>query len=198
MIGPKQHLLDRLLEGNRRFVAGTPQHPHQDMAHRQTLLEGQRPFAAIVGCTDSRVPPELIFDQGFGDIYISRVGGTVVGDMALASLELGVIAFGIELLVVMGHAGCGAISATINGNTTAGHLPKLASLIQPSVDMARELPGDLLENTIRVNARRTAKALTERSPVMAEALANGQIAVVACYYDLATGRVEVLEETSNA
>lgn len=185
------------MEGNRRFVTGTPLHPHQDAPHRQTLLDGQRPFAAVVGCTDSRVPPELIFDQGFGDIYISRVGGTVVGNMALASLELGVMAFGIELLVVLGHAGCGAIHATINGHTTEGHLPKLAALIQPSIDRAREMPGDLLDNTVRVNARRTAKALTERSTIMADALAQGKIAIVACYYDLTTGRVEMLEETAN-
>lgn len=182
------------MEGNRRFVTGQSQRPHQDAAHRQTLLGEQRPFAAIIGCTDSRVPPELIFDQGFGDLYISRVGGTVVGDLSIASLELGIIAFGIELFVVMGHSGCGAIQTTLRGATAAGHLPHLAAAIQPSVDEARALPGDLLVNTVKVNARRTANILVERSPVFAEALANSKIGIVACYYDLATGIVEMLSD----
>lgn len=185
--------LERLLEGNRRFVSGSAQHPRQDEAHRMTLLGGQRPFAAIVGCTDSRVPPELIFDQGLGDLYITRVGGSVVGEIAIASLELGVMAFGIELVVVLGHSGCGAITATIQGEATVGFLPDLAALIQPSVEAARSLPGDLLVNTVQINARRTARQLLERSAIMAEAEASGQIAVAAAYYDLSTGVVEVLE-----
>lgn len=186
--------LQRLLEGNRRFVSGSPQHPRQDEAHRLTLLDGQRPFAAIVGCTDSRVPPELIFDQGFGDLYIARVGGSVLGEIAIASLELGIMAFGIELIVVLGHSGCGAINATIQGEATVGFLPDLAALIQPSVDAARGLPGDMLVNTVQINARRTARTMLERSPILADAKTNGQIAVAAAYYDLATGVVEVLEE----
>jgi len=186
--------LERLLEGNRRFVSRNALHPRQTEAHRLTLLEGQHPPVAIVGCTDSRVPPELIFDQGFGDLYISRVGGGAVGALSLASLELGVMAFGIELIVVLGHSGCGAIQATIQGAATAGHLPELAAVIQPSVDEARGLPGDLLVNTVQVNARRMARRLLDRSAIMAEAAASGQIAVAACYYDLSTGLVAVLED----
>lgn len=185
--------LQRLLEGNRRFVAGKPEHPHQSHEHRTTLLGEQSPFAAIVGCTDSRVPPELIFDQGFGDLYISRVGGSIVGDLAIASLEIGVIAFGIEFILVLGHSGCGAIRATIHGQTTAGSLPALAEMIQPAIDEARSLPGDLWTNTIQINARRTARRLVEHSPVLSEAVASGQIAIATGYYDLATGVVSVLE-----
>ena len=185
--------LERLLEGNRRFVAGAMQHPRQTEAHRLTLLEGQHPSVAVVGCTDSRVPPELIFDQGFGDLYISRVGGCAVGDLALASLELGVMAFGIELIVVMGHSGCGAIQATMQGAATVGHLPDLAAIIQPAVDEARGLPGDPLVNTVQINTRNMTRLLLEDSAIMAEAAAAGQIAVAACYYDLSTGIVSVLE-----
>jgi carbonic anhydrase len=185
--------LERLLEGNRRFVSGQPQYPHQNAAHRQTLLGGQRPFAAVVGCTDSRVPPELIFDQGFGDLYIARVGGSVVGELAIASLELGVMAFGIELIVVLGHSGCGAINATIQGEATVGFLPDLAAVIQPSVEAARGLPGDMLVNTVQINARRMARLMLEQSAILAEAEAQGKIAVAAAYYDLSTGVVEVLE-----
>ena len=194
----KNSHLKRLLEGNRRFVSGNAQHPRQSEAHRLTLLEGQHPAVAIVGCTDSRVPPELIFDQGFGDLYISRVGGGAVGGLSLASLELGVMAFGIELIVVLGHSGCGAIQTTIQGAVTAGHLPELAAVIQPSVDEARALPGDLLVNTVQVNARRMARRLLDGSAIMAEAAAAGQIAVAACYYDLSTGLVEVLQEDVTA
>lgn len=158
-----------------------------------TLLDGQRPFAAVVGCTDSRVPPELLFDQGFGDLYISRVGGTVVGDLAIASLEIGVLAFGIQFIFVLGHSGCGAIQATIQGQATAGSLPALAALIQPSVDAARSLPGDLLVNTVQINARRTAQRLVDDSPILAQAVATEQIAIAAGYYDLATGLVTVLD-----
>lgn len=139
------------------------------------------------------MPPELIFDQGFGDLYIARSGGTTIDALCIASLEIGVLAFGITYILVMGHSGCGAINATIQGAATMGSLPQLAAMIQPAVDAAQHLPGDLLTNTVQINARRMAQRLIDESPILAEAVASGQIDIGAGYYDLATGVVTVLE-----
>lgn len=184
--------LERLLAGNRRYVAMRQLHPRQTPAHRQTLVEGQHPIAAVLSCSDSRVPSELIFDQGLGDLFIVRMAGHAVNELVLASLEFAVHVLQVPLVLVVGHEQCGAVAAAIRDQPAPGHIPALARALQPAVTAARELPGDLLENAIRSNARLTAGQITADSPVLQAAVADGRVTIAAAYYDLHTGSVELI------
>lgn len=185
--------MERLLEGNRRYAAMRQLHPHQDQRHRRAVLEGQQPFAVILGCSDSRVPSELIFDQGLGDLFIVRVAGHVLDDYVLASLEFAVHVLATPLVVTLGHSQCGAVNAAISGSSMPGHISQLAKGVRPAIEAAQHLPGDLWENAIRVHTRLTAAQLPVRSPILAQAVQEDRIKIVAAYYDLATGLVTVLE-----
>jgi carbonic anhydrase len=184
--------LQRLIEGNQRYADMRPLHPHQSLTHRQSLLQGQHPFAAVLSCSDSRVPSEIIFDQGLGDLFIVRMAGHVLDDLVLASLEFAVYALHVPLVVVLGHASCGAVAAAVRGQPMPGRLSQLAEVLQPAVEAARDQPGDLLENAIRANSHITAQALAGQSTILAEGVAAGRVKIVPAYYDLAEGRVEIL------
>jgi carbonic anhydrase len=183
--------LKRLMSGNQRFAERRALHPHQTLTYRLALVAEQRPFAAVLSCSDSRVPTELIFDQGLGDLFVVRLAGNVIDDIALASLEFAVSQLGISLIVALGHSRCGAVQATITGGDMPGHLSHLAAAIQPAVDEARAHDGDLLDNAIRINARSAAAQMAARSEILAAAR-DGQIQIVAGYYDIAAGTVELL------
>jgi carbonic anhydrase len=182
----------RLAEGNARFVAGRPQHPRQDAAHRRDQRTGQRPFAAIVGCADSRVPPEIVFDQGLGDIFVLRVAGAVVDAAMLGSLEYAVAHLGTPLIVVLAHARCGAVGATLAGGTTAGRLAAITDAIRPAVEATRGAPGDWQTNATIAHARATVERMRRAEPVLAPAVAAGAVEVVAMYYEIETGEVRRL------
>jgi len=185
--------LERLLIGNRRYAAMRQVHPRQTTVHRQTLVEGQHPFAAILSCSDSRVPSELIFDQGLGDLFIVRTAGHAVNPLVLASLEYAVFALQVPLVMVVGHASCGAVTSVMEAHDLPGHLPDLADSLRPALAAVDTTEDDAIEQAIRANSCFTAAYLRDNSTVMAEATTADRARIVPAYYDLGTGLVEVLE-----
>jgi carbonic anhydrase len=131
------------MSGNERYVSSKQTHPHQTPEYRADLTRGQHPFAVILGCSDSRVSPEVIFDQGLGDIFVVRVAGNIVNDIVLASIEYAVAHLHTPLVMVLGHSECGAVGATVVGGDLEGHLPSLAKAIQPAVDKVEDAFGDV-------------------------------------------------------
>lgn len=184
--------LQRLIEGNERYTSAHAVHPHESARYRSELVSGQHPFAVILGCADSRVPPELLFDQGFGDLFVIRVAGNLVDDLTLASIEYAVCMLDVSLVVVLGHSQCGAVSAAVDHadhDELPGHLPSLVADIQPAVESVRAEPGDLLDNAIRFNTQESVRKLVE-SDCLSE---YDRLKIVAAHYDLATGKVEFLD-----
>lgn len=193
--------LARLIEGNRRFAAGEPIHRARTPADFAADAEGQAPFAAIVGCADSRVAPELVFDQGVGDLFVVRVAGNVVsgtGPLLKGSLEFAVAALGARLIVVLGHSKCGALKAAIDyvdqGTQQPGSIGGLVELVAPSVKAAAGQPGDRLASVTRANVQRCVKTLRELDPILSDLATKAELLVVGAVYDLATGRVDFLDE----
>lgn len=183
---------ERLFAGNRRYVAGEANHPNQSGERRVEVADGQAPFAVVLGCSDSRVPPELIFDAGLGDLFVIRVAGNIVDDAVLGSIEYAAVHLGTPLVVALGHASCGAVRAAVSGGDAEGHLPCLISAIRPAVEKAECCSGDRIDHTIRANAKLAAEQMIERSPILAGLVRAGELHIIAAYYDLATGRVEQL------
>lgn len=185
--------LERLLEGNRRYAAMHQLHPRQSTTDRQELVEGQNPFATILSCSDSRVPSEMIFDQGLGDLFIVRTAGHTVNGLVLASLEYAVYALNVPLIVVVGHQHCGAVSAVMQGLALPGHMAQLAETLWPALRRVDRAASDRVEQAICANARHTADSLGTSSSVLCEALENNQVRIVPAYYNLETGLISLLE-----
>jgi carbonic anhydrase len=185
--------LDRLMAGNRRYVAGQAMHPDATTERRGEVAKGQHPFAVIVGCADSRVPPEVVFDQGLGDLFVIRIAGNVLGDAAIGSIEYAVEHLGCELVVVVGHERCGAVDAVLKGGDLPGHMSSFTPAIRPVIDGAKKKGGDVLDNAVRANAARVAKELTECEPILSEFVHLGKLKIVGARYDLDTGEVELLD-----
>ncbi|XVV08795.1 carbonic anhydrase [Actinoplanes sp. CA-131856] len=188
--------LERLLAGNRRFVEGRAHHLHQSLDRLHEVAAGQHPFAVTIGCADSRVPPEVLFDQGLGDLFDNRVAGNIVDDLLLGSIEFAVEEFGSPLIVVLGHERCGAISATVDaiesGGTAPGHIGAIVEALRPIVEPLIGGPGDVVERGVRANVAAQVAALTARSELIAEHVAAGELRVAGARYDLDTGRVTLL------
>lgn len=184
--------LQRLMIGNRRYVAMRQLHPRQNQVQRQAMLEGQHPFAVILSCSDSRVPSELLFDQGLGDLFIVRTAGHVISDVVIGSIEYAVLVLQVPLVVVMGHAQCGAVASTVKGGDLPGCIGSVADKIQPAVERVRRREGDLLVNAIKANARSAASELLDHSTIIAEAVQADQLKVVPAYFDLESSVVELL------
>jgi carbonic anhydrase len=188
--------LRRLLAGNRRFYTGHLRHPHQSLADLRELAAGQHPFAITIGCADSRVSPEVIFDQGLGDIFDNRVAGNIVDDLLLGSIEFAVEEFGCPLIVVLGHERCGAISATIDalrsGATAPGHIGTIVEALRPVVQPLLDRPGNVTEQAVVANVRAQAAALATRSELIAEHLHAGELKIVGARYDLDDGRISLI------
>jgi carbonic anhydrase len=187
-----EQALQKLIEGNKRFTSSKQSHPNQDRERRQELAKGQKPFAVIVGCSDSRVPPEIIFDQGLGDLFVIRVAGNIVDDVALGSIEYAVDHLGTRLIVVLGHSKCGAVTATVQGGTPHGHVGSIMEAIKPAISAAKDLPGNLADNTIKANARLVASQIQSSQPILSELARLDKIAVVSAYYDIENGEVHTL------
>jgi carbonic anhydrase len=181
-----QQAYDRLTLGNHRFMGGHIQRPSLSSMRRRELHEKQRPFAVIVGCSDSRVPPEMIFDQGFGDLFVVRVAGQVVGPIELDSIEYGVKYLGASLVLVLGHENCGAVDAVLTGKTAA--IEDVAALIEQALATTHPTT---LENAVKANVRFVVEHLND-SPVIAQLKSEGKVNVVGGYYHLPDGRVEML------
>jgi carbonic anhydrase len=187
--------LARLTEGNRRYVADSPIQPDLTKHRRQELTAGQAPFASILGCADSRVPPEEIFNAGLGEVFTNRVAGNTISQPILGSIEYSVVHLGVPLVLVLGHEKCGAVTAAVDvsehGTMLPGALMAMVDPILPAVAAVRGKPGDLLANAARENARRTAVQLRQDTASLSEPLQKGKLKVVAGYYSLDTGAVEI-------
>jgi len=180
------------MSGNRRYVRGEMLHPHQGASRRDAVAGGQNPFAVVVGCADSRVPPEILFDQGIGDLFVIRVAGNVVDDFVLGSVEYAVAHLGTPLVMVIAHTSCGAVTAIVEGGSHDGAIGSLIAAIAPAVEEVRGAPGDLLSNAISRNAERAVEALCA-SPIVTDARDRGALRVMAACYDLASGTVSATE-----
>jgi len=186
--------LERLMQGNARFVFGhmTRVAPRHVADARRGVAKGQMPFAIIVGCSDSRVGPEIVFDQGLGDIFVVRTAGEVVDATALGSIEYAVEHLGSSLIVVLGHERCGAVSAAVASAKEPGHIAAVLKAIEPAVEQTKGKPGDPVENAVRAQAVDVAKQLHDAKPILAERVHSGKLKIVAARYDLDTGKVEFL------
>ena len=188
--------LQRLMDGNARYAANTPREKDYS-AGRAARVSAQFPIAAVLGCSDSRVAPELAFDQGPGDIFVVRIAGNFVDDDGLASLEYGVKFLGVPLIMVLGHQNCGAVDAAVKVVTARaelpGHLPELIKAIEPAVIAAHgRHPSDLVAASIEENVRLNVKRLKADKPILSEAFAANKIQIVGGIYDLASGKVGLL------
>ncbi|NLX19846.1 MAG: carbonic anhydrase [Desulfobulbus sp.] len=187
-----QDALKVLLAGNERFVKGQLEHPNHCEESRKRLLDGQEPIAVILTCADSRVPPVDIFDQGLGDLFILRVGGGVISDHMLGSIEYAVAHLHTPLVMVMGHSSCGAINAASRGAKAYGHMATLIPPLATALKHTMGLEGDWCDNASKLLAQATAKKIAESEPIIADLVTEGKVLVVAAYYDIATGEVSVL------
>ena len=187
-------VLAELKAGNQHHAQHQYQHPHETAARQRELVAGQHPHAEILSCSDSRVPPEIIFDQGLGDLFIIRVAGNVANDVELGSLEYGAEHLHIPLLVVLGHESCGAVTAAVQGGEAEGHIAALVSLIKPAVDKSRAMPGDKVANAVRTNVQLVVQQLRASTPVLSELVAHGKLKIVGAVYSLETGRVTWLND----
>ena len=188
-------VLAELTAGNAHHVAHRYQHPHETAERQRELASSQSPHAEILSCADSRVPPELIFDQGLGDLFIIRVAGNVVSDTELGSLEYGAEHLHVPLLVVLGHQHCGAVTAAVEGGEAEGHIAALVNLLRPAVEKTRGMSGDHVENAVTANVEMVVKQLRTSTPVLAELVTHGKLKVVGAVYSLDTGKVTWLPDT---
>lgn len=177
--------LQRLLDGNKRFAAGKARGPHRSLERVHELAADQKPFAALLSCADSRVPVELLFDQGFGDLFVVRNAGNVTAPQEFASLEYGAAVLGVKVMLVLGHSSCGAVKAAIAGKPVPGQISVLYQHLQPAVDAG----GGDLAKTIADNVRMQATLLKQSSPVLAGLVQEGKLQIAGGVYDLATGVV---------
>lgn len=187
---PKQ-ALESLMKGNDRFVQDKLEHPNRTSERREATTSTQKPFACIVGCADSRVAPEVIFDQGVGDLFVVRVAGNVVGPLEVDSVDYSVLHLGALVILVLGHENCGAVNAVLQNQTT--DIEAVARLIEPAVRQAEAKPSDnILRDAIKQNALNTKDYLAKTS-VVARLIKEKGIEVHAAYYNLQTGAVELLD-----
>jgi carbonic anhydrase len=184
--------LQRLQQGNEQYVNSTTVCHEDWTAKRVALVEGQKPFAVIVSCSDSRVPPEIIFDQTLGALFVVRVAGNIVDDFAIGSIEYGVTVLGAKLIVVLGHAGCGAVDAALKGMKFNNHIQDVLDDIQPAVEAIKGQPGNSLELAIKQNVRNVKETLISSKPVLAKLFSAGSLKIEGGYYHLDTGKVEFL------
>jgi len=195
---PPTEAMQRLVEGNKRFIDGKPQHPHQARTWRELIEKGQKPFAVVVGCSDSRVPPELVFDQGLGDLFVIRVAGNITDEDGIASVEYAVDHLGAQLVVILGHTSCGAVTAALDHLSDPAEEPsEIVSLlyrIEPALsglpkDAAREVQ---LAEAVKRNVDQAVRRLS-RVEDMRKSLKSGKVKIVGAVYDMHTGKVDFLK-----
>jgi carbonic anhydrase len=184
--------LQQLMAGNKRFVAGEQEHPHESIQWRDQLCAGQEPFAALLACSDSRVSPSLIFDQGLGDLFEVRVAGNIINDQNIGSLEYAAVHLNTPLIMVIGHTCCGAVNAVASGAKLEGRIGSLSDAIQPAVDKVKDQDGDLADNAAAESARMTAEQLRESQPILADLVKAGKLKIVPAMYNLESGEISLL------
>lgn len=186
-----------LLEGADRARRGKPTRPNTDTGRREALAHEQHPIAAVLGCSDSRVPMEYAFDAGYGDLFAIRTAGHTLGETVVGSVEFAVAELEVPLILVLGHTSCGAVTAADHtlrtGETPGGSVASLVERILPSVIESREQGGDGVDAAVTIHARRTVERLRELSPILADAEEAGTLKMVGAVYDLSTGEVSLTD-----
>lgn len=188
--------IKKLIGGNKRFIEGKSIRPRQGAETIKKLENGQQPFATIVACSDSRVPNEMIFDQGLGDLFIIRTAGKVSAAASYGSMEFAVLKLKTKLIVVLGHTECGAVAAAVERpKNVPGHIVALINDIKPAVAKCAHLPGDPVKNAVRQNVIDQVANLRDLEPILHPQYEEGEILIVGAVYDIHTGKVEFLQET---
>ena len=184
-----------LMDGNDRFVHGrmTKLTQIEVVKARLAVAHGQQPFAVVLACSDSRVAPEIVFDQGLGDIFVVRSAGACADEIAIGSIEYAVEHLGCSLILVLGHQRCGAVTAAVEGGDAPGCIEALVTAIAPAVEDTKDQAGDKVENALRAHTQRTAQELVQTAPILRPAVDAGRLKVVAGRYDLGTGFVGLFE-----
>jgi carbonic anhydrase len=190
---PANQALKLLLEGNQRFVAGKLEHPNQMPDRRTEVAKGQHPFASVLACSDSRTPPEIIFDRGLGDLFTVRVAGNVADKVVIESLDYSVKHLGVRVVMVLGHRRCGAVIAAVEGHSEEGKdVGPMLKELDPAVHATHDMPGDPVENAVRANVRLVMLNLAT-SPELRAMVISGELKIVGGIYDLDTGTIEMLK-----
>ncbi len=191
-----QEALQRLIDGNKRFVEQHSKHPHSEILWRQSLASAQHPFAVVLGCSDSRVAPEIIFDEGLGDLFVIRQVGHVADDDTLASIEYATEHLHVPLVVVLGHEGCGAVTAArdavLSDQPIEGHLCRIVDDIAPAIHEVKDVRLNQLDAAIRANVRCVVHKLRDNGPVLRSLVRKDHLRVVGAFYNLRTCSVEWL------
>ncbi len=187
--GTADEALQRLMSGNERFATGKSQHPDNFEARRKELLDKQAPFATILACSDSRVPVELLFDQGLGDLFVIRVAGNTVDDFVYASLEFATTALKTPLIMVLGHERCGAVNAALSNGTPDSYLGTLVKTIRGAIQGHTCPPKNPLSCAIKENVTAVVDKISKADPVLAPLIKNGQVKIVGAVYELESGKV---------
>ncbi len=191
---PAKNPTERLMQGNQRYATSTTV-CHEDWSvKRSTLIAGQKPFAVIVACSDSRVPPEIVFDQSLGDLFVVRLAGNVVDDFAIGSIEYGVNTLGANLVVVLGHSNCGAVQAALKDMKFDNHVQEVVNAIQPAIAASKNDSGDRLEKAIKANIRIVKEKLKSSKPLLSKLTEAGTLQIIGAYYSLESGKVEFLDK----
>jgi carbonic anhydrase len=192
---PRQ-ALKRLQDGNRRWVKGRLTHPHQSVERRLALRHFQNPFATVFSCIDSRVPPEVVFDTGIGDLAVIRTGAQVLDEgVVFGSIEFTPDHLGSPLILVMGHQRCGAVQSAAHlihdGGTAPGHIQSIVDALRPAYNVAIKQPGDLIDNMIRAQTKLTVRRL-RADPILREIIHEGRLRIAGAYYSLDTGKASII------
>ncbi|MCF2148655.1 carbonic anhydrase [Desmonostoc muscorum LEGE 12446] len=182
----------RLLNGNQRFVHQQRKYPDQSLEHLRLVAKAQYPFAAILGCADSRVPAEIVFDQGLGDLFVVRVAGNVASDMAIGSLEYSTAVLGSQLIVVLGHKRCGAVTEAIKNEPLPGRIGFVVESIKPALANVKLTTANTSDDAVKANVKYQAKKLEESSVILAKLLREGKLKIIGACYDIDTGEVNIV------
>lgn len=188
--------LEQLVRGNERFAGMHPIHPHESKNRLAEIAEGQHPFAAIICCSDSRVPPEIIFDQGLGDLFVVRTAGNLMGGLEIGSIEYAVEHLGVRQVLVLGHKECGALQAFTGGKKMPGHIKDIVDSIRHEEEIQLIFRDDknLLDDCIRANILHGVHQLKSQSALLAEKINANELQVLGACYDLKKGLVELVRE----
>ena len=184
-------IIKKLKDGNKRFISDTSERKLQNSTHREMLAGGQAPFAVVLGCADSRVVPEFVFDTSLGEIFTVRVAGNVASISAIASIEFAVTQLNVKVILIKGHSSCGAVTAAVSGKNHGQNLNQLFTHIIPAIE---QTPGRNIDEIVKINAVLNAEELVNKSPMIANAVKSGQIKIFPTFYHLESGEVEFLSE----
>ncbi|HPE57594.1 MAG TPA: carbonic anhydrase [Bacteroidales bacterium] len=186
----QKEIIERLKAGNKRFVKDMREGKRSGKSRRAEIVDGQNPFAIVLGCADSRIVPELAFDAGLGDLFVVRVAGNIANSSSIASIEFAVANLGVEAIIVLGHQNCGAVTAAVAGGDYGKHLNHLVAHIKPAIESCEKSAP--VNEVAQKNAKLTVEALLKKSKIIRDALKNKKLTILPAYYHLNSGEVEWL------